>query len=277
MGNIAFATPEASDLAVVGASSEASTMVATNLQTMQPAEKWRSTAASAVINIDLLASTSFNLVALLYNNFSSACTWRVRAANSSAVLVSTTVPYDSSTVRAWPHTALETDWDYTHAVLWLGSTSQVFRFIRIDISDPSPRPPVGSSAAVSVAYVQSARLIVASARQPTTNLLWGWSLGWNDLAAFQQAANGAIYPDPRGMHRVLSFSLDFNTEAEVYDWAFQLDRRRGAHRDLFVMRDPDVPSQLMNQSLYGLSTDLRPVVNDAYSIFTKPYQIVELI
>lgn len=277
MGSIAIATPEIGDLATIGASSESSAMVAANLQTIQPGDKWRSTAASAVLNIDLGSAKSFNLVSLLYNNFSSACTWRVRAANSSAVLVSTTVPYDSSTVRAWPHTGLETDWDYTHAVLWLGGSPQTFRFIRIDISDPSPRPPAGSSAAVSVSYVQAGRLIVASARQPTTNLLWGWSLGWNDLAQFQQAANGAIYPDPRGMHRALSFSLDFNTEAEVYDWMFQIDRRRGSHRDLFVIRDPDEPTQIMNQSIYGLSADLRPVVNDAYSIFSKPYQIVELI
>jgi len=277
MGNIAIATPEISDLATLGTSSEVSTMAIGNLQTMQPAEIWRSTVTSATINIDLASSKSFNLVSLLYTNLSSAATWRVRSADSSAVLVSTTVPYDSSTIKAWPSSTIQSDWDYTHSVLWL-SSSQVFRFLRIDINDPSPRPPTGSSAAVSATYVQAGRLIVASARQPTTNIQYGWGMGWNDLANIQRAANGAAYPDAKGMVRSLSFSLEFATASEMFDWLFQIDRRRGAHRDLFIIRDPEDTAQIMNQSIYGLqSGDMRPVVNDDYAIYSKQFNIVELI
>lgn len=269
--NIVIATPVLSDAAVLTAGSEAADMPAANLLTQQPIDVWRATdLANAYLVADLGAAAAINLVALLYTNASSAAQWRVRAAASEADL--TAAPgYDSGLVDMWPHAGLET-WDWTHAFRWLGVAGatpgpQTFRWWRIDVADP------GNAAG----YVQAGRLYLAAAWQPTRNLLYGWSVGFIDFSAKVRAAGGQILPGSRPLHRVARFALRCDSESEMYDNAFEIDRRRGTSGDVLVLRDPATPSRLMKQSVYGTLSSLEPIVNARFNVFEKPYEIEEMI
>ncbi|MFO1158420.1 MAG: hypothetical protein U1E60_06250, partial [Reyranellaceae bacterium] len=86
MGNALFLHPYFSDLAVVSASSAASGLPASNVQTADPSQKWRSTSGSgSSLDFDLgtsgaLAATALALIGV---NLSATATWFIGASNSS--------------------------------------------------------------------------------------------------------------------------------------------------------------------------------------------------
>ena len=85
MGNALFLHPYFSDLATVSASSAASGLPASNVQTADPSQKWRSTSGSgSSLDFDFgsggFAATA---AALIGTNLSATATWFIGASNSS--------------------------------------------------------------------------------------------------------------------------------------------------------------------------------------------------
>jgi hypothetical protein len=86
-----------------------------------------------------------------------------------------------------------------------------------------------------------------------------------------------MFAKAQGRSRYLTMSLDFQSEDELYNNAFEIDRLRGQTRDIFVSRDVAATTHQHRQSLYGLCSELQPIINPALELFSKTYRIEELI
>lgn len=232
---------------------------------MQGGEVWRATDLNnAYVTIDFGSAKEINLIALLFTNASSAATWRVRAAATEAD-VTASPAYDSGSNTLWPTTGLD-DWDTVNAILFL-STSQTYRYWRIDVSDTGN----------SDGYIEAGRLYMANAWQSTRGQAFGWSIGWEDESPKPQAIGGQTYPVRRTPRRILNMSINFLQETEIYNNAFQIDRLRGQARDILFIVDPDKSARLQDQTVYGLVQEFAPVVNPTFNIFEKRYRVEELL
>lgn len=277
--HIIIATPEISNLATITAGSESGTMTATNLLTDQPSEVWRAPdLESAYVELDLLSSTAINLLWIGYTNCSPDATMRWRAAATQGDLTADPA-YDSGAINVWPHAAIETDWDYMHGLHWLGASgAQTYRWWRLDLADPAPRGPKQNGAFTAASYLQAGRIILAKAWQPPRNLRYGWGNGWLDPSPSQESAAGQTYSDELARKRRMTFTLQAETEDELYENAFQIDRRFGASRGFLVSRDPSNARRLMDQTIYGRNTDVsEPIVNHNFKIYAKRYGLTELL
>lgn len=262
---VTIATPRLSDAATLTSGGTiAASLPLANLQAMQPGKVCRFTDLSGMhIVADLGAAQEVNQVWLGYTNATSAATWRVRGATSEANLTASP-GYDSGSADIWPVSGLD-DWDTVNGLRWL-STAQTYRWWRIDIAD----------AANPDGYFDIGRLYIAKAWQ-AGGIQFGWSLGWLDDSEIERARGGQMHPVERPRRRELSFTLHGKSEAQMYGDAFAIQRLRGRSRDVLVVRDPMQTTWLQHQTLYGLMTELRPIVNSTYKVFRQPYRVEELI
>lgn len=262
--NILIAHPELSDAGAVTASSANSSFPVTNLQTIQPSTAWRSTTLTSVyLEVDLGASYALNFVALIRTNATSSAQWRIRLASTQAGL--TAGPsYDSGTIDQWPETGLD-DLDFTNAFNYSASMGSA-RWARIDFTD----------AANPDGYFQAGRIYVSNAWVPTRNFSYGWGIGFEDDSVIDITDGGNLLPTIKGKRRVQPFELNFSSEAEMMGYAFEYDRMRGKSGDIIVARDldGDYPHKT---TVYGLNTELQPIINQSYGVFAKRYQITEMI
>lgn len=268
MANLILAMPTISDPATMAAvGSEAAGMEAVNLFKKQPSDLWRATDLGNIwFEVDLGSAQAIRLIALLFTNATSAATIRVRGATSQANL--TAAPgYDSTAVSHWPTTGLD-NWEKTHAILWL-SSAQTYQWWRIDVVD----------AANPDGYYQAGRLYLANPYQPSVNIQYGWGVGFIDGSPTSEATDGQLYIDERKKYRVLNFTLDFESESDMYgdNTAFDIDLRRGSSRDVLCIVDPEKTARLMDWSIYGRMQGLRPIVNNRFDLYMKPYTIREMI
>lgn len=269
MADITFATSIFVDDGVLTATNEVSALPGTNLQDIQPTKKWRTTSLSTMaIEIDLTTAKAVNLISLIAHNATSTATWRIRGATSQAILTSTTVGYDSSTITMWPSTGKPQDWnDQLFSLKWLGSNAQTFRWWRVDVFDD----------ANGDGYFEAGRLIIDNAWQPTVGLSPNWGFRWIDPGTRERSIIGNLYPTQRTRHRIFEFTLDFNDKDAMLNNAAELQRKRGISQDVFILADPTGTTHLHKESVYGLFTDLQPLVNTAFDIFSQVIIIEEMI
>lgn len=263
MGNIVLALPTVSDRAVITAGSEAATMPASNLLRRQPSDMWRALDLdNAFVTLDLGAAEPVRLVWLGYTNASSAATWRVRAAATEADL--TAAPgYDSGSLSHWPVAELS-DWDRTHAFLWLPA-AETWRWWRIDVDDPAN--PDG--------FYQAGRLYLSDPWQPSRNYRFGASDGYQDDSQPQRARGGQTYVADGAMWREGSFSLRFQGREEMRSQASRIDRLVGTRRDLLIVYDPEDLSRFMDECFYARLAELRPLVLERWRLYEKTYTWTE--
>ncbi len=265
MANIVIASPVLSDAGAVTAGNALGTLPVVNLQDIQLTKLWRtSDHTNTFIEIDLATAQAITVVALLGTNASTAATWRIRAATTQANL--TAAPgFDTTAVTAWPETGLG-DWSKVHLVKWV-DPAETFRWWRIDIADSGNAD----------GYVEAGRVYIAAAWQPAKNLQFGHGLGWIDSGDRAESDGGQIFTEDKPRRRLVSFDLDFLTENDMLDNAFDLDRLRGAAKDVLVITDPASASHLHKRTVYGLMTGLRPIINRHVGLYQKSFRIEELI
>ena len=79
MPNFFIARPTTSDAATVTSSNEETDYPATNLQTVQPRDYFRTTSNSDFyITVDLGAAVAVNVIALLYTNADTSTQWQIQ-------------------------------------------------------------------------------------------------------------------------------------------------------------------------------------------------------
>ena len=158
------------------------------------------------------------------------------------------------------------DWTVLHSIDWQAAGNS-FRWWRIDVSDGAN--PDGK--------FRAGRAYIAKAFQPAKNLIFNWPLGWIDDSLVEKALGGQLYPLERPPRRSIDFALSSLTEAEAFAEAFEFDRLRGNAKDVLAIRDPDATTYLHTQTIYGLMTGFRPIINRAFDLYEKTYRIEELL
>lgn len=266
MSNILLCTPELFDSAntVLTVSSEHSNFRSSKLKNVQPTEIWRSANLSPVsLVMDFGTSIDFSVVALMYTNLTSAATWRIRIADSEAALT-TTPTHDSTVISFWP-TANLTDWDRVSGYYVLPSALSG-QWLRIDLVDGANLD----------GYMQAGRLYISKPWQPIVNIAYGWKLGYEDDSKHNLSKGGQTIITALGKRRVLEFTLDYQSESDMYDGAFSIERSRGMSKDILVIPDYSNTDRIHDWSVYGLMSNLSPIVNTRYGIFQKRYLVKEL-
>ena len=275
MQNMLLAMPILSDQATLKGSTSSGSLGINNLKTMSLKEVYRAADASSVyIEVDFGKSEKINLFALIGHSGSSRSFARVRASNILSDLMSNPT-FDSGDVPFRSHqTGYDNTWaslvtDEEYGALDKNLFFQYFptinmRYWRVDISDPNST------------YLDIGRLYVANAWQPATNMNYGGGLGYIDPSRKARTKSNEIISNERQQYRYVDFSLSFSNEAEMYDNAFEVDRRRGRTKDVLFIHDPDAKHQLQRRSIYGTMESLQSIVNTNYNIYEKTFRIEEI-
>lgn len=262
---LVLATPVLSDAAELEASSAVGSMPVSHLQRFQPTDWWQTTTmdiSGQYLDIVLPAGAEWNLISLLYTNAISTTEWRVRAADDKGDVTSAP-PFDTTFVSHWPVAGLE-GWEWTHSLLWL-PTARTERYLRIDVRD------------ANLDFYRAGRLYVANGWQPSHHVKYGWGSGHQENKRQQRAEGGAVFPRIQPRLRVLNGRLNFLDEDEMFSQAWELDRARGVSEDVLAILDPTHATHVHRWMVYGLMRDLPPIVNEAYEVFEKPFEIEEAI
>lgn len=264
MGNVVIASPALGEGGALTASAAAAGFPVSNLQKIQPRVIWRTPdLTDAWLEMDLGASSPINLVSLIGTNASAAATWRIRTAATQAGLTGGSPDYDSTVQLMWGAADLST-WDRVNAFNFIAAGAPTSRWVRIDLSDPTNTD----------GYIAAGRLVVSKAFQPTRNLGYGWSVGFEDDSEADTTDGGNTLVTPKGKRRVVDFELKWGTKADMLGEAFDIDRTRGTSRDIIVIPNPDSDT-IHNEAIQGRMTNLSAISNDAYGIYKKRYQVTE--
>jgi hypothetical protein len=281
MGRFLIATPTSdSDRYLITAGSEAATMEAANLKLQQPGDWWRAVDPSmAYLIIEQKPDPDTGLLDpwnLIWPGYAmtprpndpdetlivpaSTDTWRVRAANTIADL--TTNPAVDISRNYWLADDMH-KWPWAHSLLYTDNQLHTYPFTRIDFT-------------TSRAWWQIGRLYMAKAYKPKHDIRVGWSLKYIHNITREETQAGNIYPMPGpGKRRGLRYSLQFESEDDMMDNAFEIDRDRGGNGDVLVIRDWE-SRHIHRWMLNGLFSDLGEIVNGRAAIYEHNYGVEEL-
>lgn len=267
---ILIATAALTDAAVLTPGGTlADTLPVTNLQTQQPGEAARWTSLTGMyVEADLGAAQAINVAALLAHNGTAAATWRIRGATSQANL--TAAPgYDTGAVFVSMWTAAGRPAGYDNEKLpslHFIDPAQSFRFWRIDLAD----------AANPAGFFEAGRLVIDAAWRPGKNLTRGWEIGYADVSEPEFAAKGHLWPGPESVTaREWSFTLRGLSEDDVFANGYELARKRGARKDVLIIRNPQLTTHLHRNMLYGLMSGPGKILRIAHNFYEQPYRLRE--
>lgn len=244
------------DDATLSTDSEISTLPASNVQHPHVVRKWHTAAGvkSAYLILDMGASVACAIAALLGTNLTAAGTIRIRASDSDPTVTSSTV-YDS--------TAVATGITAGYGAIYKSFDSATARYWRFDLSD----------SAVS-SNLQVGRVFLGPKWTPTIAQQLGWSVMAADPSRRTQTYGGQVHVDERPQQRVVQFTLDFMTEAEMFANAFALARANGLVRDVLVINEID-GSYLSQQAVWGLLEASEPLVNEKLALWRQKFTVRE--
>lgn len=242
---------------------------AANMANTSLSSRWVSsglTGAGAAFDVTITGAPTVALIALCSHNLTLAATVRVRG--YSAAYAATV--YDSGTISAWAAsvTAASTvglRWNFIHAL----SAATAAVIWRVEISD--------SGNAEGTVYV--GRLFAGkSVWQPTVNMLWGASIGWESNTEISKAFNGAEWFVDADGHRVARFNLANMPNAEMLANAFDLQRcAAGAQREAIWQYDPADTEQSVRRSLFGRLRQLTALEEPYAGTLKTAFEIKELL
>jgi len=264
MANLTIASTELVQAGTLTASHEESTMPASNLQTDPPDENWRSTNLTSNIMLDLGSAQPINLVSLIGTNAQSGDTVRVRAANTEADLTSSP-GLDTGAVSLWIESDLS-DWEYRTWYRYF-SAAQNYRWWRLDIDASSNTD----------GFFDAGGLIVDSAYTPDINVQYGFSVQLLDPSQRATMIGGQLRALSRPVRRRFDMTYQFQSEADLYDGLFKLQRKRGTAKSVLAIKDPEATNFAHDTAAYGLLTNLRPIVHQSFNLFEAQMSVEEQI
>lgn len=285
MGNAMLGFPNRIDLATLSGGTWSATLPLTNLQNRILGKVARSSAAtlaSTKFDIDLTASKTTKIVALVNHNMSLPATVRVRGSDDNTFATSI---YDSGWVAVWPavYTTLEVDWEednwwtgqytdeqrggYTATYVLPLSTNVHARYWRIEIDDT----------ANAAGYVQIGRVFIGAAWQPIINMSYGAAIGWETKTAVQEALGGAEYFQRRTPYRVQEIKLDWMTVNEGLGNAFEIQRRAGIDAEVMWVFDPDDTIHALRRRYLGRLQELSKVQYPYFDTNSTAFSIKEIL
>lgn len=271
MANIIFLPARESDAGTVEASSEISTLPASNLLTSEPAKVWRSDAAvSAVtVTLDFGRMRAFDRAVLAGVNFTSAASITIEAGESEAELAAPPFTYGPILPLSAAHVVGD-DWsldmdfttgDYTAYEAFLTDATRGIvdlplgatwyaRFVRITITDADNVDE----------YLEAARLIVGATFQPIYNPAFGMDVGRNDFGAQSQSPFGPVFTADGERPRGSKMTFEEISKPDLDAFWLEFDRRIGRHGDFYFNSDPDETARVQELGYVAVATELgRPM------------------
>lgn len=244
------------DDAALTTGSELASLPASNVQQPHLSRKWHTAAGvkSAYLILDLGASLACNLLAVLGTNLTSSATIRVRASNSDSTVTSSLL-LDTGSVAAGV-----TD---GYGAIYKSLASTTARYWRLDLADST----VASN-------LQIGRVFLGPSWTPAVNMQLGKAVMVKDDSPRARSYGKQTYIEELPQTRMLAFTLDYLTEAQMMGNAFALARANGLVRDVLAI--PDISgSYLSQESVWGLLEAAEPIVNDKLGLFRQKFTIEE--
>lgn len=235
------------------ASSEASTLPATNVTDSRLGKVWRSLATSAVtLGVDFLSAQTFRLFALLGTNIGASDTWRVRLSNTAIGSVDV---YDSGAITA----AVAADYALA---FHCASADKSARYMQIQI-DAASRASAG--------YFDVGRIYAGAAFFPTRAPIYGLGDKWIDASQLTRAPkSGSAYIDRGAKYRRIDFGFDAIPAAEK-DTFQEIDRTIGISKQILFTQD--IASGTDKQSIFGYIAEASPLRLPYFQTYEKSYSI----
>lgn len=277
--------PNRIDGAVLSGGSWLPALPLANLQnrTLKKVARSSSLATSATqFTIALDRSRSIRALVLVNHNLTSNATVRVTGSDAADFSLLT---YDSGWSPAYPAVFDIETLQWEDDSFWSGQASQedlegltqtalsvlaapaFGRYWRWEISDPTN--PAG--------FVQIGRAFLSGEWQPSHNYSYGASLGVETSTAVATSLGGAEYFDRRDPVRVMRFSLEYLDETEAFARGFDLMRKAGIDREVFVIADPDDGPNIQRRSFLGRLRTLNPLEQAVHELANMSFEIKELL
>lgn len=244
------------DAATVAAASEIVTLPGSNVQQPHLSRKWHTAAGvkSSNLILDMGASVACSLGALLGSNLGASATVRWRASDADPT-VTASLLLDTGVVSAGAKAG--------YGASYKSWASVSARYWRVDPAD-----------ATVADNLQIGRVFLGPHWAPSVNMELDWSVTALDRSQVDESYGGQSYADVRPQKRVLQFSLDFMSEAEMYGNAFALARASGVVRDILAI--PDIAGAFLpEQAVWGLLGASEPLKNERLGLYRQRFTVME--
>lgn len=241
------------DSATITASSQQLLAPATNLQVPHIAKRWRSEEPNAAYVIaDFGSLVAIDTLAALGLTTSAIGTTRRRLSTTDSTGIAGDA-YDSG--------ILAVDINYNQTVDLLDAPVMA-RYLRLDIAD------------AGAGFVEAGRIVAALRTQYTFNFDWNWQRQRTDRSIQTKTRGGQTLIWRDLVYRMLDVTFNFITPAERDGIVETIDRVNGLKDDVLFVIDPTSPN-LARDCIWGLMTELTPVVNPNFDVYSKQYKIEE--
>jgi hypothetical protein len=244
------------DSATVSASSEQAAAPGGNVQIAHLSRKWSAIEGvnSASLIFDMGGSVACGILAVLGSNLTATATLRLRASDADPTGAAGD-KYDSTLMSAGAKAG------YGAAYLWFAAATA--RYWRLGLAD------------ASITTLEVGRVFIGPKWKPDANNSYGWQVTPLDDSKITESYGRQTFADVLPQRRLLEFSLDWSSEADMYDNAFAMARSAGVVSDVLAVHDTAGAGYLSEQSVWGLCTAAQPLVNANLGIYRQKFSIKE--
>ncbi len=235
------------------ASSEATTLPATNVTDSRIEKSWRALATSGVtLGIDFLTAQTLRQFALIGTNIGAADTWQIKL---SASAIGSTDVYDSGVLTA----SVAEDYELAYHI---AAADKSARYMQITIN---------ATSRASLGYFDVGRIYAGAAFIPTRNPIYGLTDKWQDNSVITRAPkSGAAYVDIGSRFRRLDFGFDAIPASEK-DTFQEIDRQIGMRKQILFTQDTS--SGTDKQTIFGYIAEASPLRLPYFQTYEKSYSI----
>ena len=157
--------------------------------------------------------------------------------------------------------------EYPSPLLYVLDQAVSARYWKIEIDDESNAD----------GYVELSRLFIARGYQPTRNFGYGAKLGTMSTTSRQEAPGGTRYHDREASRRTISGSIQYVPEDEAMVNIYDMVRRLGNDRQVFVSLDPDDATHLRRHSFLVTIEGRQELEYAAHGRNSYAFQLEEVI
>lgn len=127
-------------------------------------------------------------------------------------------------------------------------------------------------------FLTAGRLFISNGYQPAINWQYGGSpAGFRDDSVYTQSVDGEIVVRRVEPRTQANFNLQEENESLMYEHIYELDKLRGASRDVLVVMDPGNRDFRFQQMHHGLLQRSLRTIRPNFGIFEHSYTIQGLV
>jgi hypothetical protein len=252
MANAAIAYNNLFDDATLRASTQELFLPANNMQNQHVARKWRGTSSSSdYVAADLGASPGAVDTIGVFGITGDQI--RVAASNTDPT---------GGTGEVFDTGLVSVDDTYASYINLIATASpKTARYWRFEL-------------AASGGFLEIGRVFLGTRTVFPYNFGRGWSRGWTDRSVRSKTRGGQTQVFRDVSYRSIDLSFDLLSQSDRDGFIEDIDRLNGMNTDVLFITNP-ASSNLPRDSIWGLMTQLTPVVQPYPNAYTKQYQLEE--